>query len=65
MMAETIDKVHADPVDELHAERAVQPHRGDLSDADRLSARPGLAFRPAGAADARRLPDTPAATYRS
>ena len=49
-------QVHAHPLDELHPEGALQPHRGDLPDADRLSARPRLALRPARTADAGRLP---------
>ena len=49
--------MHPDPLDELHAEGALQPHRRDLPDADRLPAGPRLAFRPARAADPGRLPD--------
>ena len=44
---------HADPLDELHAQRAFQPHRGHLPDAHRLSAGPRLALRPTGAAQPR------------
>ena len=46
---------HAHPLDELHAQRPVQPHRGDLPDADRLSAGSRLALGPARAAEPRRL----------
>ena len=38
MMAQGAGQGHADPLDELHAQRPVQSHRGDLPDADRLSA---------------------------
>ena len=44
-------QVHDDPLDELHAERAVQPHRGHLPDDDRLHDRQGQSVRPAGAAE--------------
>ena len=47
-------QVHADPLDELHAERPVQPHGRHLPDADRLHDRQGQPVRPARAADARR-----------
>ena len=57
MMAEHLDKATLDPLDELYAERPVQSHRGDLPDADRLSAGPGLAVGSAGAALACRLSD--------
>ena len=56
MMANALDKGHAHPLDELHAQRPVQPHRGDLSDADRLSARSRVALGPTRAAQFRRLP---------
>ena len=46
---------HAHPFDELHAQRPVQPHRRDLSDADRLSARSRVAFGPARTAQPRGL----------
>ena len=46
---------HAHPLDELHAQRPVQSHRGDLPDADRLSAGPRVALGPARAAQPRRL----------
>ena len=53
MMAKALGQGYAHPLDELHAQRPFQPHRGDLSDADRLSARPRLALRPTGAAQVR------------
>ena len=57
MMARASRQGHADSLDELHAERPVQPHRGDLPDADRLPAGQGVALGPAGAADSCRLSD--------
>ena len=56
MMAQHLDKCHADPVDELHAQWPVQSHGRDLPDADRLSAGQGFAFGPARAAVAADFP---------
>ena len=50
-------QVHDDPLDELHAERALQSHRGDLPDHDRLHDGQGLALRPARAAEPEGLPE--------
>ena len=56
MMAQRARQGDAHPLDELHAERPVQPHRRDLPDADRLPARQRVAVGPARAAQPRRLP---------
>ncbi len=48
---------HAHPLDELHAERPVQPHGRHLPDADRLHDRQGEPVRPAGAAEPEGLPE--------
>ena len=53
MMAQGAGQGHAHPLDELHAQRPVQSHGGDLPDADRLSAGQGVALGPAGAAQRR------------
>ena len=55
MLADQMDKVHPDPVDELYAGGAVQSHGGDLPDDDRLSAGQGFAIRPARASFAARF----------
>ena len=49
-------QVHADPVDELHAQRSVQPHGRDLPDDDRLHDRQGQPVRAARAAEPEGLP---------
>ena len=48
--------MHPHPLDELHPEGALQSHGGDLPDAHRIPARPGLPLRPARTAESRRLP---------
>ena len=50
-------QAHADPLDELHAERPLQPHRRHLPDDDRLDDRPRQPVRPARAARPSRLPE--------
>ena len=51
MMAQAHGQGDAHPLDELYAERPVQSHRRDVSDAHRLSAGQGLAVGPARAAE--------------
>ncbi len=48
---------HAHPLDELHADRPVQPHGRHLPDADRLHGRQREPFRPARAAQPQGLPE--------
>ena len=48
--------VHDDPLDELHAQRPVQPHGRHLPDDDRLHDRQGQPLRPARAAQRAGLP---------
>ena len=49
-------QVHVHPLDELHAQRAVQPHRRHLPDDDRLHDRQGQPVGPARAAQPQGLP---------
>ena len=49
-------QVHVHPVDELHAQRPLQPHGGHLPDDDRLHDRQGQPVRPARAAQPQGLP---------
>ncbi len=49
-------QVHLRPLDELHAQRPVQPHGGDLPDDDGLHDRQGQPVRPARAAQPQGLP---------
>ena len=49
-------QVHDDPLDELHAERPVQPHGRHLPDDDRLHDRQGQPVGPARAAQPQGLP---------
>ena len=55
-------QVHDDPLDELHAQRAVQPHGRHLSDDDRLHDRQGQPVRPVGTARSQRTSPTSART---
>ncbi len=61
-LAQVNDKLHDDPLDELHAERPVQPHGRHLPDDDRLHDRQGQPVRPARAAHAQGLPELRLAT---
>ena len=47
-LAQSQRQVHDDPLDELHAHRAVQSHGGHLPDAHRLHGRQGQPLRPVG-----------------
>ena len=55
-------QVHDDPLDELHAQRPVQPHGRHLPDDDRLHDRQGQPVRPARAAQPEGLPQLRLAT---
>ena len=55
-LAQVNDKFTHDPLDELHAQRAVQPHGGDLPDDDGLHDGQGQPVGPAGAAQSQGLP---------
>ena len=59
------DKFTHDPLDELHARRAVQPHRRHLPDADRLHGRQGQPVGPARTAQPQGLPQRRLATSSS
>ena len=65
MLAKTHRQGDAHPLDELHAQRPVQPHGRHLPDADRLHARQGLPVGPARAAEPRGLPDRRQSRQRS
>ncbi len=55
-LAQVNDKFTHDPVDELHADRPVQPHGRHLPDADRLDGRQGQPVGPARTAQPQGLP---------
>ena len=61
-LAQVNDKFTHDPLDELHAERPVQPHGRHLPDDDRLHDRQGQPVRPARAAQPEGLPELRLAT---